>query len=108
MTLRQRLATWLFGKEIQKAVQQAVSERDELWAKTVHDSFYREGGHPIAGGTVIEWNPIGLPYGMFFEPDWGMIWHHKPEEPYCCPVRVVSKAELGSVVFNAFRPKEST
>jgi len=107
MALRQRLAIWLFGKEIQNAVQQAVSERDELWARTVHDTFYREGGHVMLGGTVTEWDPIGLPGGIFFEPNWGMIWRPKPGEPYSCPVHIVSQAELGLVVYNAFRPEES-
>lgn len=105
-TLRQRLATWFFGKEIQQEVQAVVSQRDELWARAIYDSLYREGGHAMVGGMVTEWNPIGLPGGIFFEPDWGMIWRPKPGEPYTCPVRVVSQAELGLAVHNVFKPKE--
>lgn len=107
MTLRQRLATWLFGKEIQRRIQQAVSERDELWARTVHDTFYREGGNPVVGMTVAEWNPIRLPHSLLFEPDWGIVWRVGIGESYNCPVRVVSEAELSIVALDVFRPEEN-
>lgn len=106
MSFTQQLATQLFGKEIQRRIQQAVSERDELWAIAVHDSFYREGGHPMIGGTVFEWSPIRLPGGILFEPNWGMIWRHALDTPYRCPVHVVSEAELHLKVLDIFRPEE--
>ena len=105
MNLRQRLVMWIFGNELQEATQKTISERDEIWATAVYDTFYREGGHPMAGGTVFEWNPIGLSHGIFLEPDWGMIWKPKLKEPYCCPVRVVSESELQLAVLDVFRPK---
>lgn len=60
-------------------VNKAVQERDSLWSRAVKDSFFTEGGHPLANGTVSVWNPQTFPNGISFEANWGYISYREPE-----------------------------
>lgn len=74
-----RLLDWLSKSRVERA----VTERDYQWGLGVKQSFFTDGGHPFAGGTVSAWpqHILNAGFGVRVDTDWWIITYDAASDP---------------------------